>query len=183
MASLKTLLRRKGKKKGRLASKRPQSPAWLRIKQRIGLLNKLIRRKRRLLEKAGIDPNPASNGLSTFDGKQVAAWMVGKARGPDGKIVNWLLRSRNAGWTGTVVSGYRSPEYSESLCRAMCGAPTCSGRCAGRGSNHSQTGPPNWGAIDVSDYTNFGRIQSRIGSPLHNSLGSADPVHFSYTGR
>lgn len=111
-----------------------------------------------------------ADGLGTFDGKQVAAW-----------IVPWLEKSRDAGWKGTVTSGFRDPAYSESLCLAMCGAPSCPGRCAGRSSNHSGKEYPA-GAVDVTDYTNFGAIQPRIGSPLHNSLGSADPVHFSVAG-
>lgn len=134
------------------------------------------------------DPVAAADGTSTWTCPsgakfKVAAWMVGAAKGPDGRKVNWLLRSRNKGWDGELSSGWRSPEYSESLCRAMCGAPSCPGRCAGRSSNHSQTGPPNWGAIDVKSYSTFGRIQREIGSPLKNELDYRDPVHFSYTGR
>jgi hypothetical protein len=113
---------------------------------------------------------PPVDGLGTFEGEQVAGW-----------IVPWLEKSRDAGWTGTVTSGYRDPAYSESLCLAMCGAPSCPGRCAGRSSNHSGKDYPA-GAVDVTDYANFGQIQRQIGSPLHNSLGSADPVHFSYAG-
>lgn len=128
------------------------------------------------------DPVAAPDGTSTWRGFKVAAWMVGAAKGPDGKKVNWLQRSVNKGWDGELSSGYRSPAYSESLCRAMCGAPSCPGRCAGRSSNHSQTGPPNWGAVDVKEYGLFGSIQKQIGSPLHNDL-PADPVHYSYTGR
>lgn len=130
------------------------------------------------------DPEPSGNGTAPWRGRQVAAWMVGAARGPDGKRENWLERSVRHGWDGNLSSGYRSPEYSDSLCRAMCGAPSCPGRCAGRASNHSQTGPPNWGAIDVwPQYSRFGQIQREIGSPLRNALGSVDPVHYSYTGR
>jgi hypothetical protein len=135
------------------------------------------------------DPVAAADGTSTWttgDGRKfkVAAWMVGAAPGPDGTKTNWLLRSKNKGWDGNLSSGYRSPAYSESLCRAMCGAPSCPGRCAGRSSNHSQTGPPNWGAIDVfPQYVKFGQIQREIGSPLKNELGAQDPVHYSYTGR
>lgn len=116
------------------------------------------------------DSNPARSGVGTFDGKQVAAW-----------IIPWLERSRKAGWRGTVNSGYRSPEYSEQLCRAMCGAPSCPGRCAGRASNHAGKDYPE-GAVDVSDYENFERIQPRIGSPLCNRLDYRDPVHFSVSG-
>lgn len=117
------------------------------------------------------NPDPDQDGLATFDGRTVAAW-----------IVPWLEKSRKAGWTGTVVSGYRTPEYSTSLCIAMCGAPSCPGRCAGASSNHSGKVYPA-GAIDVTDYTRFGSIQWQIGSPLKNSIGASDPVHFSVSGR
>lgn len=86
-----------------------------------------------------------------------------------------------------VVSGFRTPEYSESLCYAMCGSPTCPGRCAGRGTNHAC--PPNGtcteslhnGAEDVTNYYEFASTAKRVGSLLKNDLPS-DPVHFSYTG-
>lgn len=112
------------------------------------------------------------NGFATFDGKTVAAWMV-----------PWLLKSRQAGWQGVVVSGVRTPAYSIQLCYNMCGAPSCPGRCAGANSNHNMLptqGYP-YGALDVSDYYNFERIQWSIGSPLRNDL-PIDPVHFSVSG-
>jgi hypothetical protein len=113
-------------------------------------------------------------GFGTFDGKTVAAWMV-----------PILQKSRAHGWRGTVTSGVRTPAYSEHLCFAMCGHPTCPGRCAGRSSNHNMLasqGKPH-GALDVTFYEDFGRIQHQIGSPLVNHLGSRDPVHFSVSGR
>lgn len=106
--------------------------------------------------------------------RNIPAWMV-----------PWLEKSRAAGWTGVVVSGVRTPEYSESLCFNMCGAPSCPGRCAGRASNHNMTpdqGYP-YGALDVSDYYRFAAVQVDIGSPLRNALGAQDPVHFSVSGR
>ncbi|MGH7267343.1 MAG: hypothetical protein ACREMB_21185 [Candidatus Rokuibacteriota bacterium] len=117
------------------------------------------------------EPEPPASGVGTFDGRACAAW-----------IIPWLEKSRRAGWRGYLVSGYRSPEYSESLCYSMCGAPSCPGRCAGRASNHAGSAYPA-GAVDVSDYANFGAIQRRIGSPLINALGAQDPVHFSISGR
>ena len=107
--------------------------------------------------------------------------MVGLRPGPDGQTVNWLQKSVNHGWDGDLLSGYRSPEYSTGLCYDMCGAPTCT-YCAGAGSNHAQTGPPNWGAIDVENPWQFGPIQRKIGSPLKNAL-SGDLWHYSFTGR
>lgn len=92
----------------------------------------------------------------------------------------WLKLSREAGWPGRLVSGYRDPEYSESLCQNMCGAPSCPGRCAGRASGHSQRTYPG-PCVDVSEYGQFEQIQWQIGSPLKNDL-PIDPVHFSPTG-
>lgn len=113
----------------------------------------------------------AADGVVEFDGVPCAAW-----------IAEWLKKSREHGWNGVLVSGYRDPEYSEQLCYAMCGAPSCPGRCAGRASNHAGKDYPA-GAVDVSDFYNFGAIQKRIGSPLINALGAQDPVHFSVSGR
>lgn len=114
-------------------------------------------------------PAPPTSGVGTIDGKTVAAWMI-----------PWIEKSRAAGWQGTIVSGYRTPEYSTSLCMNMCGAPSCPGRCAGASSNHSGSVYPA-GAIDVSYYWQFKSIQYQIGSPLRNNL-PADPVHFSVSG-
>jgi hypothetical protein len=117
------------------------------------------------------DPEPSTaSGVGTFDGKQVANW-----------IIPWLEKSRRAGWRGYVVSGYRSPSYSTSLCYAMCGAPSCPGRCAGANSNHAGSSYPG-GAIDVTDYYNFAVVQRQIGSPLQNRIGPSDLVHFSHNG-
>lgn len=132
-------------------------------------------------------PPPDADGISTYANPggapiQVASWWVGEREGPDGSRTNWLAKMHEWGWEGYVVSGYRTPEYSEQLCYQMCGAPSCPGRCAGRSSNHSQIGPPMWGAIDVSDYANFARIAAEHNCPFRNQLGAADPVHFSYSG-
>lgn len=119
---------------------------------------------------------PVHEGVVTFDGHSCPGW-----------IAEWMQRARDDGrWHGVLVSGYRTPAYSESLCYAICGAPSCSGTCAGRSSNHAC--PPTAtcvkyeGAVDVSDYAAFGVAMAHYGSPLHNSLGSRDPVHFSYAG-
>jgi hypothetical protein len=129
------------------------------------------------------NPPEDADGVSDWKGFKVASWMVGERVGPDGQTVNWLQKSVDAGWDGDLNSAWRSPAYSESLCLNMCGAPSCPNRCAGKTSNHSQVGPPNWGAVDVQDYARFGGIQAKIGSPLKNLLGTDDPVHFSFTGR
>lgn len=142
---------------------------------------KRILKRIKFLE-AHADPRPNADGTADWKGRKVAAWMVGASTGPDGTKTNWLEKSVNHGWDGGISSGYRSPEYCESLCRNMCGAPSCPGLCAGRSSNHSQVGPPNWGAIDVyPQYAKFGEIQRQIGSPLRNAL-PLDHVHYSYHG-
>ena len=117
---------------------------------------------------------PVHEGVTSYDGHSVAGWMV-----------PYCEEARQHGWTGHIVSGYRTPEYSRHLCEAMCGAPSCPGTCAGEATNHAC--PPSHkcvkyeGAIDVSDYYTFKRIMGEIGAPLHNDLPS-DPVHFSYSG-
>lgn len=123
------------------------------------------------VRKAHNRPTMPTSGVVTFDGRQVAAW-----------IAYWLQKSRDAGWQGYVTSGWRDPAYSESLCLAMCGAPSCPGKCAGRASNHAGSIYPA-GAVDVTDYYRFADIQRQIGSPLINTIGPSDPVHFSVSGR
>jgi hypothetical protein len=123
------------------------------------------------LQKQEQEAEAPASGVGTYDGKPVAAWMI-----------PWLEKSRRAGWGGSLVSGWRDPAYSEQLCYRIYGAPSCTGRCAGRASNHSGSEYPA-GAVDVSDFYNFGAIQKRIGSPLINALGAQDPVHFSISGR
>lgn len=144
-----------------------------RYRYRVKHLDKLtdnLRRKAKAHKEAREErKDDKRDGLTTFDGVTVASWIAG-----------WLKKSREHGWKGTVTSGYRTPEYSESLCYNMCGHPSCPGTCAGRSSNHSGKDYPA-GAVDVSDYTNFERIQFEIGSPLRNDL-PYDPVHFSTNG-
>ncbi len=124
------------------------------------------------------DPGPVPN-LMGFDGKQVPGWI--------GVILNDARRS--GVWDGYVISGYRSPSYSTSLCYAICGAPSCSGRCAGAASNHacppSGTGVPHEGAVDVSDPAGLQSYCRAHGLPLHGNgeMLSLDHPHFSYSGR
>lgn len=133
------------------------------------LHDKIDDKAKKLADKKDSGFDPKGGGIVTFDGKPCVEW-----------IAYWLQKSRNAGWGGTLVSGYRTPEYSQQLCYQICGAPSCPGRCAGTSSNHTKQGYLG-GAVDVSDYTNFEAIQYRIGSPLRNDL-PVDPVHFSATG-
>jgi len=138
--------------------------------------DKKFEEKRDQWIKENKDPKPApTTGIATPDRpwnpnhRPIAAWMI-----------QWLDKSRAAGWNGILVSGYRSPEYSQQLCYNICGAPSCPGTCAGTASNHTRYSYPG-GAIDVSDNYNFAAIQYRIGSPLRNNLPS-DRVHFSTSG-
>lgn len=114
----------------------------------------------------------AAKGVGKYDGVPVALWMV-----------PYLKWARENGWEGVLVSGWRDPEYSRQLCRRMCGADSCPGRCAGRASNHSGSIAPH-GAIDVSDYQTFGRLMERcpLSPRIFNGLDSRDPVHFSSGG-
>jgi peptidoglycan hydrolase-like protein with peptidoglycan-binding domain len=128
------------------------------------------RAKQRKAAKASAAPR---NGVATFDGRPVAAWLK--------PYLDW---ARQNGWKGTLNSGFRDPAYSEKLCMSMCGAPSCPGRCAGRASNHAGSSNPS-GAVDVSDYVTFGQLMRRCPySPrIFNALGAQDPVHFSASGR
>lgn len=119
-----------------------------------------------------VGPGTDKRGTATFEGKKVAA-----------VAIPYLKFARAHGWSGSVTSGWRSPEYSRSLCINMCNAPKCPGRCAGESSNHVGTSPDRF-AIDVSDYVTFGRIMARPDAPkpkIWNNLPS-DRVHFSPSG-
>lgn len=143
-----------------------------------GLLRRRTAQKVRYLKNHPV--KPTSNAV--FDGCDVPPWMVGQ-EAYNGQKVNWLQKIRDAGWSGVVVSGVRTPEHSIELCYQMCGAPSCPGRCAGATSNHNCADPcpPGGGAIDVSDYYRFGAICKEIGCPLRNAL-PIDPVHYSVSG-
>ena len=129
-------------------------------------------RKRRAAQRRNALRNTAkaivTSGVTRFDGVPVRA-----------SLVPHLKWARAHGWQGRLVSGWRDPNYSRSLCLRMCGAPSCPGRCAGTSSNHVRT------AIDVSDYARFGQLmRSCPHSPkIFNALGARDPVHFSPNGR
>jgi hypothetical protein len=126
---------------------------------------RLIRHRRRLLK-------PRSSGFVWMDGKQVCGW-----------IANELERARKAGrWKGYITSGYRTPQHSQALCYAMCGRPSCPGRCAGTASNHTRGPGFPLGAVDVTDYFTLQDECRRLGLRIHNALPS-DRVHFSNSGR
>lgn len=112
-----------------------------------------------------------TTGVGTFDGRPVA-----------NALIPHLQWARAHGWHGTLVSGYRTPEYSEHLCIVMCGAPRCPGRCAGRATNHAYALAARF-AGDVSDYIRFGQIvaHSPHNPRIFNALPN-DRVHYSPTG-
>ena len=64
-----------------------------------------LSRKLEHLEKKKDKPPPRTSGVVTFDGKPCAAWIAADLR-----------KIRSMGWDGYLLSGYRTPEYSESLC-------------------------------------------------------------------
>jgi len=139
------------------------------VRKQRGVKDRLYKKLQFLIEERDSDP---PDGIVQFDGKPCAAW-----------IARDLQEIRDRGWDGYLLSGYRTPEYSESLCYAICGAPSCPGRCAGRASEHSQYIEPR-GAADL-DPAHIGQALSllrAIGSPLHNAIGPTDPNHVSASG-
>lgn len=133
----------------------------------------IARRNRQIVSKMRANQKAAekASGVGRIDGVPVALWMI--------PYVEW---ARQHGWKGRVVSGWRDPAYSESLCYRMCGRPSCSGMCAGRSSNHSGSVKPH-GALDVTEYTHFGQLmqQCPYSPKLINRL-PRDRVHYSASG-
>jgi hypothetical protein len=116
------------------------------------------------------DDVSGSGLIVTLDGKPCPSW-----------IAKNIVAQRSSGrWDGVLVSGYRTPAYSQQLCYDICGAPSCPGRCAGLSSNHtcrpSFTCRDGEGAVDVSYYW-----QIAEGNGLYNNL-AGDLVHFSRSG-
>jgi hypothetical protein len=109
--------------------------------------------------------------VAHYDGVPVAGVVV--------DVLDWC---RAHGWRGRLVSGYRTPEYSEHLCFNMCRRPSCPGKCAGRTTNHSGLTNDRC-AVDVTFYVDFRRIVANcpLQPRLHNDL-PIDPVHFSPNG-
>lgn len=104
------------------------------------------------------------SGVTTYEGKQVAAW-----------IVPILQCAKSNGWNGTVTSGYRSVADQRRVCA------TGVKPCATPGTSHHQgTAYPD-GAVDVSNAAQLSAILTS-GKCNANGLvwaGSKDPVHFS----
>jgi hypothetical protein len=150
-----------------------------RTKRRHELASRIAERRRKLRAAIQAHQDETGPGTVTFDGKAVAKW-----------IAAHLQAARSSGvWNGYLISGFRTPEYSESLCYAMCGAPTCPGMCGGRNSNHAC--PPTAtcqefeGAVDLSDSAGFQRYCRAHGNPLHGNgeMLPGDTPHFSASGR
>lgn len=141
-------------------------------------------RERRILKKIAVLQENKPEASHTTSGASVPTDSWNPYRRPIANwMIPWLRKTHNNGWRGYVTSGFRSAEYQCEVCKGVCGnCGGCPGTCAAPGtSNHGQTEYPG-GAVDVTDYYAFAAIQSKIGSPLHNTLGSRDPVHFSVAG-
>lgn len=152
-----------------LVERRDKRSAQLKeARARIALRQRQIVSKKRANKKAAAK----TTGVGRYDGVPVANWLI--------PYLDW---ARQNGWKGRLVSGWRDPNYSRSLCMRMCGAPRCPGRCAGTSSNHVGSNKPH-GAIDVSDYVTFERLMARcpLTPKLRNTLDARDPVHFSVPG-
>ena len=131
----------------------------------------MVRRSKQRSDYAKNHQAAKKYGVGTYDGHPVANAAI--------PILQW---ARANGWRGQLVSGWRDPKYSQSLCYRMCGRPSCPGLCAGLASNHVGSTPERF-AMDVSDYVKFRSLMARYPGPIkvHNSL-PRDPVHFSPSG-
>ncbi len=125
-------------------------------------------------------PTPVdTDGLTWFDGHQVASWIVHEV----------LIPARNSGvWGGGVISGYRSDAYQCTVCSQICSGGCqngCPGLCARPGtSNHRGIVKPA-GAADVSDPAGLQRWCRAHGNPMHGNgeMLPYDIPHFSASGR
>jgi hypothetical protein len=147
--------------------------------RREAVRDRLAKRERKLRKKLqeeqdalGIDND--GDGLVMIDGKPVAT--------PIAKDIFEAQRRGLLPQSGVVISAYRTPAYSISLCYGICGAPSCPGRCAGAASRHAKLGRE--GAVDVrlGLQDQFESAMRQIASALHNSIGASDPNHMSYYG-
>lgn len=122
-------------------------------------------------------PKPSGEGTTTFDGHPVANWII--------PILQW---ARNNGWSGFVVSGYRTPadqwaaavNYARELGRSLYSIYP-SGPLA---SNHVRYVYPG-GAVDVTNYEQLaGVLRGYNGSRKLVWAGPTigDYVHFSNNG-
>jgi len=108
-------------------------------------------------------PSRGGPSLAHFDGKPVAAW-----------IAPILQRAREAGWQGTVSSGYRSFAEQTRIYRSGVRPAAVPGT-----SNHEFAGYPG-GAVDVTDPAGLAAILRRLGISTLRWAGGKDPPHFSH---
>lgn len=111
---------------------------------------------------------PTPSGLGHFDGHLVAAWIV--------PILQW---ARAHGWSGHVISGYRSTADQARVCAT--GVKPCAtpGESEHQGINYPR------GAVDVGgswqELTNVLRNYPKHPTII-NACGISDCNHFSATG-
>jgi Transglycosylase SLT domain len=110
---------------------------------------------------SSVGADTGAKGTASFEGKKVAAW-----------IAPWLQKARQAGWQGTVTSGYRSFADQTRIYNSGVRPAAKPGT-----SNHEGTDFPR-GAVDVTNAAQLSSILRRLGSPLVWA-GSKDPPHFS----
>jgi hypothetical protein len=147
---------------------------WLRDKHIFlqTVLHRRLAKKRKWLKE---HPPQPKTGAVIFDGKPCAAW-----------IAEILTAARASGvWRGYMLSGVRTSSESVALCEAMCGAPSCPGRCGGTASNHNcDVCGDGEGAADVTDPAGLQRYCREHDLPLRGNgeVLSADLNHFSRAG-
>lgn len=142
------------------------------FKKELELDNKKIAHLRKLKH----ETKPDGNCIVAFDGKPCASW-----------IAVDLTRARKTDiWKGVLLSGVRTIAESIGLCRAMCGADSCAGRCAGATSRHACDNccSPN-GAADCTDPAGLAAALRTLGNTDLIGDGRvlpADINHFSHYG-
>lgn len=137
---------------------------------------RILKRVHEELHDAQVQPSPGltgdGNGRVIYDGRPCAAWLA-----------NEFQEARDRGlWGGVLVSGVRTSAQSTALCFGMCGAPSCSGTCAGVNSNHNcdDCHYPR-GAGDVTDFIRCETASQILGNRYRNDL-PRDLVHMSASG-
>ncbi len=124
----------------------------------------------------GKDPRNAN--FVEFDGHWLPKWIAG---------VNKRARARGVDFA--VLSGFRTPAYSTSICEHQCGAPQCAGTCAGAKSNHAcppdGAGTAYEGAEDL--YPGAAEFEAYCRAYKEPLIGGGavlpnDPNHFSHAG-
>lgn len=119
---------------------------------------------------AGVSSVPTGGGVTTFDGKEVASWMVPA-----------LSYARKHGWTGTITSGVRTYAQQAALYANRANNPNPVAR---PGTSNHEVGEGGSGAVDVTDADTLARaLRGFRGRTLKQGTAIGDPVHFSASGR